>query len=103
MIETKRQAPQVGPGERRQQTEELHGDAQRGAQSQPQQVARTFERMQRRCRVNEVKPHQHADADNIVGDGHPRPGRKAIANIKQCRGNANDPVEEDLGHEPAQQ
>ena len=43
------------------------------------------------------------DADDVVGDRDPRRDAEASTDVEQGRRDADDAVEEDLGHEPAQQ
>ncbi len=102
-VKTKREPPEIATRERWDQAEELDANSEGGAESQPQKIVRTRECADRGRRVDKVKPDEHADADEVVGDRNPRSDPETVANIEQRRGDADDAVEEDLGHEPAQQ
>ena len=102
-VEAERKAPQVTFGERGQQAEELDADAERGAESQPEKIVRTRERVDSRRGVDEVKPDQHGDADDVVRDRDPRSDAEAVADVEQRGGDADHAVEEDLWDEPTKE
>ena len=102
-VEANADSPQVTAQQRGHETEELHRDARGGAQPEPEEIARPVERTKDGGGVDEMKPDEDGDADDVVGDRDPRRNAKAPANVEQRRRDADDAVEEDLGNEEAQQ